>query len=216
MPTEIIPGILTHTYEEYVTRLELIESSAASWVHVDVMDGQFVPNISVMPHEFMSIATRLKMEAHMMVHAPERYYSDLSVAGCSRVLIHREVYPDLEACAKALKQAKDYFAEVGLVYNLDTPLEPLASLQLDSVQCMSITPGQSGQVMRTGTKERIEEVAAQRLGIPLAVDGGVSDENITMLKDAGATRFIITSHLFANNSISQNFSYFNQLVTGGA
>lgn len=216
MFTEIIPGILSHTFEEYATRLEQVEESEATWVHVDVMDGQFVPNISVMPSEFMGLTTRLKIEAHLMVFAPERYYPDLSAANCTRLLLHQETYEDLEQVARAVKQAKDYFPEVGLAVSPETKLEHLASLGLQSVQCMGVMPGRSGQAMLDGTEARIRALAKQKLGVPIAVDGGVTQENIKELSEAGATRFVITSQLFANNALKQNFTYFSQLVTGGA
>ena len=85
MKAEILPGILTHTFEEYAARLEMVESSSALWAHIDFADGQFVPNITVMPHEIMSLSTRLKIEAHLMTYRPERYFSDLTVAGVVRV-----------------------------------------------------------------------------------------------------------------------------------
>lgn len=216
MSAEIYPAILAHTFEEYTARLELIEASAATWVHLDIMDGQFVPNISVMPSEIMSIASRLKLEAHVMTFNPERYFSDLTVAGCQRILLHREVFPDLEACAKAVRQAADYFPEVGLALNPETEIEPYAELNLHSLQCMGIHPGQSGQQMLPGTFDRVAALAAQKLSAVLSVDGGVSDENIKELQSYGAQRFVIASHLFVNNAVSQNYHYFQQLVTGGA
>ncbi len=217
MSPEIIPAILAHSFEEYTTRLSLVEASNATWVHVDIMDGQFVPNITVMPHEIMSIGTRLKLEAHLMTQAPERYFSDLTVAGCARVLLHREAYSDLAACAKALKQAKDYFGEVGLVLNPGTALEPYEGLELNSIQVMGAEPGHSGQMLLDSTFDRLRELSSQRLpGVTLAVDCGVSEDTIAPLKEAGAKRFVIATHLFVNNAVSQNFTYFSQLVTGGA
>jgi ribulose-phosphate 3-epimerase len=215
MQSEIIPAILAHSFEEYTTKLGLVETSSASWVHLDIMDGQFVPNITVMPHEIMSVGTRLKVEAHLMTHAPERYFSDLTVSGCARVLLHREAYDDLATCAKAVKQAQDYFSEVGLVLNPGTALEPYAELGLQAIQVMGAEPGRSGQALLDSTYDRIRELAAQNLGLPLAVDCGVSEDTIAGLREAGATRFVIATHLFVNNAVSQNFTYFNQLVTGG-
>jgi ribulose-phosphate 3-epimerase len=214
MRPEIYPGILTHTLEEYIHRLEMIEESPAQWAHIDIMDGQFVPNISVMPHEFMSISTRLKLEVHLMTFRPERYFPDLTVAGVSRVLLHREAYQDMEECAEALRMASEYFPEVGLVINPDTEVESYAGLPLASLQCMSVHPGASGQPFLTSAFEQVRAVVAQRLPLTIAVDGGVSEDNIRELHAEGVQRFVITSHLYITNNLPQRFHYFTQLVSG--
>lgn len=215
MKVEIIPGILTHTTEEYTTRLEMVEQSDATWVHIDIADGQFVPNITVMPHEIMSFTTRLKLEAHLMTFRPERYFSDLTVAGFSRVLLHREAYKDLEECTTALKQASDYFSEVGMVVNPDTEIEDYSGVPVQVIQCMSVQPGMSGQPFLDKVYANLEKIKSQKLSVVLAADGGVSEENIKQLQEAGATRFVINSRLFVANTVAQNLQYFNQLVTGG-
>jgi ribulose-phosphate 3-epimerase len=215
MKAEIYPGILTHNLEEYIVRLELVEKSSSAWAHIDFMDGQFVPNITVMPHEIMSLSTRLSLEAHMMTHQPDRYYSDLTVAGFSRVLIHRECYESLELCAQALKQAKDYFAEVGMVINPETPVEDYGDLAIDVIQCMGVHPGASGQAFIEQTYATIEEVRRQSLKIVIEVDGGVNEDNISQLQKAGVTRFVISSRLFVTSNVTQSVQHFNQLVSGG-
>ena len=178
MRAEIIPGILTHTLEEYATRLEMVEESSAQWVHIDVADGQFVPNITVMPHEITGISTRLKLEAHMMTFMPERYFSDLTVAGVTRILLHREAYKDLEECAAALHQASDYFTEVGLVINPATEIEQYAGLQVQVIQAMGVHPGMSGQPFVESTFTVVSALASQKLPVVLAVDGGVNSDNL--------------------------------------
>lgn len=215
MSAEIYPGILTHNLEEYKTRLEMVETSASTWAHIDFADGQFVPNITVMPHEMMSISTKLNQEAHLMTYRPERYFSDLTVAGVSRVLLHREVYDDLEACNQALKQASDYFPEVGLVLNLETEIEDYSELPISVIQCMSIHPGMSGQTLLEEVYARITRLKQENPDTMISVDGGISEDNIKQLQAQGAGRFVINSHLFVTNSVAQNFQYFIKLVTGG-
>jgi ribulose-phosphate 3-epimerase len=215
MKAEIYPGILTHTLEEYVAKLEIVEQSGSGWVHLDFADGQFVPNITVMPHEIMGINTKLKIEAHLMTYMPERYFSDLTVAGVSRVLLHREAYKSMEECAAGLKQASDYFSEVGLVINPDTEVESYNELPIQSIQCMAVHPGMSGQALLESVYESIGKIAGQSLDLVIAVDGGVNSENVQLLQKAGASRFVINSHLFATSNIQQNLQHFIQLVTPG-
>jgi ribulose-phosphate 3-epimerase len=214
MKAEICPGILTHNIEEYTARLEGVEQSGASWAHLDVMDGHFVPNITVQPYEIMGIPTNLNLEAHLMAYRPERYYSDLTVARISRVLIHREAFDSFEETAEALHQASDYFSEVGLVLNPETPIEPLKDLKIQVVQIMGVHPGSSGQQTLGSTYDRIKEIADQKLKVTISVDGGVSEENIRELQQAGATRFVITSHLGAISAMGQNLNNFTQLLLG--
>lgn len=214
MKAEICPGILTHTIEEYSARVEGIEQSGASWAHLDVMDGHFVPNITVQPYEIMGLPTSLNLEAHLMAYNPERYYSDLTVARISRVLIHREAFDSLEQTAEALRHASDYFSEVGLVLNPETEIESYKDLKIQVVQIMGVHPGASGQQTEDSTYGRIKQVADQKLKITISVDGGVSEENIRELQKAGATRFVITSHLGTLAAMGQNLNHFTQLLLG--
>ncbi|HSI20491.1 MAG TPA: hypothetical protein VLA04_02150 [Verrucomicrobiae bacterium] len=216
MKAEICPGILTHTLEEYTARIQGIEQSGSLWAHLDIMDGQFVPNITVMPYEIMGIPTSLNLEAHLMAYRPERYYSDLTVARISRVLLHREAFDTFEETATALHQASDYFAEVGLVINPNTEIEPYKDLPIQVVQVMGVTPGASGQTMFDTTYDRIKKVASQGMPITIAVDGGIREENIRELQKAGANRFVITSQLGAISAIQQNLKHFTQLLLSAA
>jgi ribulose-phosphate 3-epimerase len=212
MKAEICPGILTHSVEEYTARLAGIEESGSEWAHLDIMDGQFVSNITVMPYEIMGIPTPLCLEAHLMVYRPERYYSDLTVMGVNRVLIHREAYGSLEEAGAALHHASDYFTEVGLVLNPETPIESYKGLTLQVIQMMGVHPGASGQQMLDDTYDRIKQVAKQNPKVTIAVDGGVREETIKKLQKAGANRFVITSQLGAITAISQNLAHFTQLL----
>jgi len=214
MKMEIIPGILAHNLEEYVTRLELAEQSGSAWAQLDIMDGQFVTNISIMPHEIADIPVNLNLEAHLMTYEPERYFSDLVVMGCQRVLLHRECYKTLELTAIALKHAGDYFSEVGLVINPETLVEPYAGLPLHVIMCMGVHPGASGQALVPEVHTQIKAVAVQKLSVPIEVDGGVNEDNIRELQKDGASRFVISSQLYTAPNMHQRFQQFIQLVGG--
>lgn len=216
MVAEIYPCILAHSLEEYATKLELVESTSANWVQIDIMDGKFVPNISILPHEIESISTRLSMEAHMMTYAPERYFSDLSIAGFKRVLIHLEIMEEVEELVRVCKLARDYFPEVGFVLNPETTISQVQmDLEPDSIQIMGVHPGQSGQQILEDTVSRISQVKALADHTVICIDGGVTEDNIKILHEAGATRFVIASHLFVGANIENSYQHFKQLVTGG-
>lgn len=215
MPAEIIPGILSHSFEEYVVHLQQLEQTETAWAHVDIMDGQFVPNISVMPHEIMSLSTRIKMEAHLMTFRPERYFSDLTVAGTQRVLIHREAFESMEECADVLNQAADYFPEVGLVLNASTEVEDLTGLTIQVVQCMGVVPGAAGQPFDPAVYATISNVVGQALPFVIAADGAVGDDTIKDLRDCGVSRFVISSRLFASHDVAGNIQHFINVLKEG-
>jgi ribulose-phosphate 3-epimerase len=213
---DIYPVILAHGFDDYVARLELVERSSAQWVQVDFMDGKFVPNISVQPSEIMSIVSPLRIEAHLMVSNPASYFSDLMVASVRRVLIHVESCADMAELTAVTQQASEYFSEVGLVYSPHTPfsLEHF-QLPMSTIQVMGVHPGQSGQEMLDTTPGRVTELRGLGWRGTLAIDGGVREETITQLAAAGADRFVMASHLFANNAVEHNLQRFTQLVTEG-
>jgi len=215
MRAEIVPAILTHNLEEYTAKLELLERSTSLWAHLDIMDGQFVPNITVMPHEIMGIPTKLRLEVHLMTFAPERHYSDLAVLGVLRVLLHREAFENEEECCSALLNAKDYFSEVGLVYSPKTQIVSPEKFSTEVIQIMGVEPGASGQAMLDDTWERVKQVADSDFQGIISVDGGINESNIQDLRKNGAERFIIASRLFASSNITQNVQHFNRILTEG-
>lgn len=212
---EIYPCILANTLEEYKTKLEMIEASSATWAQIDFMDGAFVNKLTVLPAEIREIATSVKLEAHLMVYSPEKYYLDLQQAGFRRVLLHREIYDSFEECCQAIINAKNYFNEVGLVINPDTEIEEYSKLNIDSLQCMAVHPGASGQLLLNSIYDTIKIVKEADPNFVIAVDGGVSSENIGELKKVGVQRFVMASSIFANQDVNNNFQYFLQLITQG-
>lgn len=214
MSPEIYPAILTSSLDDYVAQLERVQASGISWVQVDIMDGQFVPSISVMPHEIMSTPATVELEAHLMTFRPERYFSDLVVAGATRVILHREAYANLEECAKALEMAADYFPEVGLAINPETPIEEYSSLKVASIQCMGVHPGASGQTFIPAEVSAILQVKEQKLSAVLALDGGINAENIGTLYAAGVERFVVNLSHFSED-IQSTIQELTTLAKGG-
>ncbi len=114
------------------------------------------------------------------------------------------------------KQAGDYFTEVGLVIDPETEIEDYSSLSIAVLQVMGVVPGSSGQPLLVGVPERVSKIKEVLAGtVIISVDGGVNEENIRELQKAGASRFIISSHIFITQSVAQNFQHFMNLVTLG-
>ena len=212
---EIYPCVLANNLDEYKTRLEMIENSSASWAQIDFMDGDFVNQLSVLPADIKEIKSSLKLEAHLMVVNPENYYNDLIDAGFRRILIHREIFKQKNQCAYAIEQARKAFPEVGLVINPDTEIEDFSAYKIDSLQCMAVHPGASGQLILNSIYDTIKEIKEQNPPFVIAVDGGVNSGNIQELRKVGVDRFIMASAIFADRDVNKNFQYFLQLITQG-
>jgi ribulose-phosphate 3-epimerase len=209
---EIIPGILAASLDDFALHFELVRSSDASWVHIDIADGQFVPTITVMPSELSDIPHDIRKEAHIMAFHPERFYADLLVCGVERVLLHREAFTTDTQCQSALLSARGYFTEVGLVINPETAVPDCSKFPLDVVQCMGVQPGKSGQVLLPMVYTSVAQVVAQ--GVPCSVDGGLNEQHVTRLHQAGVQRFVLTSQLF-KGAFTKQFHHFLQVIQGG-
>lgn len=205
MGSEILPGILVHSHEEYLARLNQIESTSARWAHLDVMDGHFVPNTTLGLDAVGGTPTRLSLEAHLMVVDPFRYVSALQVAGVRRVLVHREVAPSLAAAGLVVERLKQYFPEVGLAVNPETQLEDYRNVPIDELLIMGVHPGFSGQEMLGETVDRIR-IARTLTSAVIGVDGGVREESISELAAAGAQRFVVTSQLYSAGDLAARYT----------
>lgn len=205
MASEILPGILVHSHDEYLMRLNQIESTSARWAHLDVMDGHFVPNTTLGLDAVGGTPTRLSLEAHLMVVDPFRYVTALQVAGVRRVIIHREIAPSLAATGVVVERLKQFFPEVGIAVNPETQLEDYRSLPIDELLIMGVHPGYSGQEMLGETLERVR-IARGLTAATLGVDGGVREEAIAELAAAGAQRFVVTSQLYSASDLAARYT----------
>jgi ribulose-phosphate 3-epimerase len=198
---EIAPSILASDFARLGEEIRTVEQAGADVIHVDVMDGHFVPNISIGIPVVESIrkATRLPLDVHLMIERPEEYIEDFVRAGATRVLVHQEATVHLD---RALAMIREHGAEAGAVINPATPVLMLSDVldKLDTVLVMSVNPGFGGQKFIRGALEKIRQLNQWRTrynaGFRIEVDGGVDLGNIAELAQAGANTFVAGSSIF--------------------
>ncbi|TWT14450.1 ribulose-phosphate 3-epimerase [Streptococcus sp. sy010] len=204
----IAPSILAADYANLATELKRIEETGVDYVHIDLMDGQFVPNISFGTDLVASMRkySQLFFDCHLMVVQPERYIDALAQAGADMMTIHTESTVHIHG---ALQKIKASGMKAGVVINPGTPvsvLEPVLEL-VDQVLIMTVNPGFGGQAFIPEMMKKVEAVAAMReasgLDFDIEVDGGIDDTTIGLAKAAGANVFVAGSYLFKGDLLAQ-------------
>lgn len=198
---EIAPSILASDFARLGEQVRMVEEGGADVIHVDVMDGQFVPNISlgVPVVESLRKATKLPLDVHLMIDRPERYIADFVRAGASRVLVHEESTVHLD---RALAMVREHGAEAGAAINPATPVMMLGEVldKVDTVLVMTVNPGFGGQKFIPNTYEKIRQLNQMRAryngAFRIEVDGGVDLENTAALAQAGANTFVAGTSIF--------------------
>ena len=198
---EIAPSILASNFARLGEEIHTVEQAGADVIHVDVMDGHFVPNISIgLPVvESLRKATRLPLDVHLMIERPEEYIEEFVRAGATRVLVHQEATVHLD---RALAMIREHGAEAGAAINPATPVLMLSDVldKLDTVLVMSVNPGFGGQKFIRGALEKIRQLNQWRTrynaSFRIEVDGGVDLGNVAELAQAGANTFVAGSSIF--------------------
>jgi ribulose-phosphate 3-epimerase len=198
---EIAPSILASNFAKLGDEIRAAEQGGADVLHVDVMDGHFVPNISIgIPVvESLRKATQLPLDVHLMIEQPEEYIHDFVKAGANRVLVHQEATVHLD---RALAMIRELGAEAGAAINPATPVAMLTEVldKVDTVLVMSVNPGFGGQRFIPGAFEKIRQLdqwrARYNLGFRIEVDGGVDAENAAELAQAGANTLVAGTSIF--------------------
>jgi ribulose-phosphate 3-epimerase len=198
---KIAPSILSADFGRLAEEVRAVEAAGASFIHVDVMDGRFVPNITIGPLVVKAVrqATKLPIDAHLMIVEPERYVGEFVKAGADLVSVHVEASPHLHRTVQQIHAAG---AKAGVVLNPHTPVESVRHVleDVDLVLVMSVNPGFGGQSFIRSALPKIAALRAEidRLGreVALEVDGGVAVGTVGEVVAAGADVLVAGSAVF--------------------
>ena len=199
----IAPSILSADFSIMGEEVKNLEKCGADFIHIDVMDGVFVPNITFGIKMVKDIAkhTNLVLDTHLMIVEPWKYTKQFVEAGSHYVTVHYEACKD--RLVQTLREIRSYGAKCGLVINPDTPVSAIknAICECDMVLLMSVFPGFGGQKFIENILEKIIEVRKfindQNLNVLLEVDGGINFENCSIVKNAGANVLVAGSTVFS-------------------
>jgi ribulose-phosphate 3-epimerase len=197
----IAPSILAANFASLEENIRAVERGGADIIHVDVMDGHFVPNISVGVPVVASLrkATRLPLDTHLMIENPEEYIEAFAEAGADMISVHQEATPHLD---RALEMIRERGKAAGAVINPSTPVEMLSEVmdRVDYVLVMSVNPGFGGQSFIPNTLEKIQKLRKMRerynASFRIEVDGGIELGNVAQIVRAGAQILVAGTSIF--------------------
>jgi ribulose-phosphate 3-epimerase len=216
---KIAPSILAADFTRLGEEIQKVERGGADWIHVDVMDGHFVPNLTIGPPVVEAIrkTTGLPLDVHLMMTNPERYIGDFARAGSNHILVHQETCPHLHA---VLQDIRAQGKSPGVVLNPATPLasiEPVLA-EIDVLLIMSVNPGFGGQALIDSTLDKVRDARRlrDRLGLSFAieVDGGIKVENAAQVIDAGADVLVVGTGIFAQKDYAATIAALKNPPTG--
>ncbi|MBF4761487.1 ribulose-phosphate 3-epimerase, partial [Clostridioides difficile] len=207
---------LSADFAKLLEDVRKVESAGCEYLHIDVMDGHFVPNITLGPLVVKSLKKEninMVFDAHLMIENPDQYIEEFVKAGCDIITVHQEACVHLH---RTIQNIKSHGIKAGVVLNPATPVDTIKHVlpDLDMVLLMSVNPGFGGQSFIPCVLDKIKELKAiidsQGLNIDIEVDGGISPKNVAEVVQAGANVIVAGSAIFGSDDIQETVNLFRK------
>jgi ribulose-phosphate 3-epimerase len=216
---KIAPSILSADFTKLGEEIEAVEAAGADYIHIDVMDGHFVPNITVGPMIVKAAreVTDLPLDVHLMIENPERYIDDFVTAGSDLITVHVEMVTHLH---RLLGVIRDAGIKAGAALNPATPLSSIQQVlhNLDMVVLMTVNPGFGGQSFIPEVLPKIGELKGmidqKGMEVDIEVDGGINVENIAQVARAGANVFVAGNAIFGSKDYAETVALMRENIEG--
>jgi ribulose-phosphate 3-epimerase len=214
---KIAPSILSADFANLGRDVLAVEKGGADYIHVDVMDGAFVPNISFGSLIVSAIrpVTKLPLDVHLMIQNPEQYIQEFAKAGADIIMVHVEATPHIH---RAVQLIKETGVKAGVVLNPGTPIEAIEYVlkEVDQVLIMSVNPGFGGQKFIPESLVKIARLSALReelgLAFEIEVDGGIGEETARLCAEAGADVFVAGSYIYGAKDVAKQIAILKEAI----